>query len=242
MQPTVQLAGRVEQHTYFSQVTGKEEPYRIYLPPSYDHTDQRYPAVYLFHGWPYDDSHWDNLGVDEIADLGIRSGALPAFIIVLPGADPDGLYVTTSGGDASFEGQIIYDLIPHVEATYRVSADRSGRAIGGISRGGVWALEIGFRSPHLFAAVAGHSPALKYNLAPTPFSPFYLLEQPGVGELRIYLDAGDADWAREETQALHEALNARAIANQFAVHSGGHSDRMWAANLSEYLAFYAAGW
>jgi enterochelin esterase-like enzyme len=243
MLPDVQLAGRVEQHTYFSQVTGKEEPYRIYLPPDYDQTDERrYPALYLLHGWPYDESHWDNLGADEVADTGIRAGTLPSFIMVMPGADPDGVYVTTAGGDNSFEGQVLHDLIPQVEAVHRVSTDRAGRAIGGISRGGVWALEIGFRHPDLFAAVGGHSPALKHNMAPTPYDPFHLLEQPGVAALRIYLDAGDTDWALEHTQALHEALDARGIASQFAVHSGGHTDNLWAANLAEYVAFYAAGW
>ena len=149
---------------------------------------------------------------------------------------------TTAGGDRSLEGQIINDLIPPIDSTYRTRATRDGRAIGGISRGGVWSLEIGFRHADMFAAVGGHSPALKYNLAPEAYDPFYLLDHPGVPELRIYLDAGDTDWALEDTQALHEALDAKGIPNQFVVHSGGHSDSLWDASVGEYLAFYAAGW
>lgn len=242
MHPEVQLAGRMEQHTYFSTATGREEPYRIYLPPGYDETDERYPVLYLFHGWPYDESHWDNLGVDEVADGDIQAATLPPFLIVLPGADPDGNYVKTSGGDGSFEAQVINDLIPHVDATYRTWAAREGRAIGGISRGGVWSLEIAFRHHDLFATVGAHSPALKYNSAPEIYDPFYLIQHPAVGTLRIYLDAGDSDWALEATRALHESLNARGIANQLVVHEGGHADSLWAANLAEYLAFYADEW
>ena len=240
--PGVALAGRVEQHTYFSRITGVEEPYRIYLPPDYDTSGRRYPVLYLFHGWPYDESHWDNLGIDETADAAIQAGTLPPFIVVLPGAAPDGIFVNTAGGGYSFEGQVVVDLIPHIDATYHTQATREGRAVGGISRGGVWSLEIGFRHADMFAAVGGHSPALKYNQAPDVYNPFNLLDQPRVAELRIYLDAGDTDWALEGTQALHEALTAKGIANQFVVHSGGHSDGLWAANLGEYLSFYAAGW
>ncbi|MCX7680571.1 MAG: esterase family protein [Anaerolineae bacterium] len=240
--PDAQLAGRIESHTYFSQITGKEEPYRIYLPPDYDQSDRRYPVLYLIHGWPYDEFHWDNLGIDEVADTGIQSGLWPPFLIVMPGADPDGIFVHTAGGDRSLEGQIVNELLPHIDAHYRTWAAREGRAIGGISRGGVWALEIGLRHPDLFAAVGGHSPALKYNLAPQAYDPFYLARSPESATLRIYLSAGDADWAFSHTQALHELLDSLGVPNQFAVHQGGHSDTLWTANIKEYLAFYTAGW
>ncbi|HEY68302.1 MAG TPA: hypothetical protein G4N97_08550 [Thermoflexia bacterium] len=236
-----ETTGRVEQHTYFSQTTGDEQPYRIYLPPCYDWTDRHYPVLYLLHGWPYDEAHWDSLGADEAADAGIGAGTLPPLIIVMPGGS-ERLYVNTCGGDGSFEGQVINDLIPHVDETYHTWAEREGRAIGGVSRGGVWALEIGFRHPDLFAALGAHSPALSVNLAPPTYDPFYLLKEPGVAALRIYLDAGDADWARGGTQALHEALDERNIAHEFVVHSGSHENGLWAANVAEYLAFYAAGW
>ena len=214
----------------------------VYLPPDYDTSGRNYPVLYLFHGWPYDESHWDNLGVDETADAAIQAGTLPLFIIVLPGADPDGIFINTAGGEYSFEGQVVVDLIPHIDATYRTLTTREGRAVGGISRGGVWSLEIALRHADMFGAVGGHSPALKVNNAPDAYDPFKLLDQPRVSELRIYLDAGDTDWALEGTQALHEALDAKGISNQFAVHSGSHSDGLWAASVGEYLAFYAAGW
>ena len=236
------LAGRVEQGTYPSAVTGRTESYRVYLPPGYDQVDRRYPALYLLHGWPYDESHWDNLGVDEAADARIMAGTLSPFMIVLPGADSDGLYVTTSGGAGSFEEQLVNELMPHIDATYRTLQTRDARAIGGISRGGVWSLEIAFRHPDAFGIVGAHSPALSANRAPPVYDPFTLMNQPGVEGLRIYLSAGDRDWAREATRQLHEALSAQGISNQFVVHPGAHVDQLWADHIPEYLAFYAAGW
>ena len=233
--------GQMEQHTYFSQTTGDEQPYRIYLPPCYDQAGRRYPVLYLLHGWPNDEAHWDGLGADETADARISDGTLLPFIIVLPGGS-ERLYINTCGGDHSFEGQIVNDLIPHVDGTYRTWAEREGRAIGGVSRGGVWALEIGFRHFDLFAAVGAHSPALSVNMAPPTYDPFYLLAEPGVAALHIYLDAGDVDWAQKSTQALHEALEARGLAHEYVVHTGAHENDLWAANVAEYLAFYAGGW
>jgi len=243
-QPTasVPLVGRVEQGAYLSQVTGREESYRIYLPPGYDQGDRRYPVLYLLHGWPYDETHWDMLGVDEVADQRIVSGVLQPFIIVLPGADAEGLYVTTSGGAGSFEEQLVNELMPHIDATFRSVQTREARAIGGISRGGVWALEIAFRHPDAFGIVGAHSPALSANRAPSVFDPFTLMKEPAVGRLRIYLSAGDADWARPTTVEFHQALDQQGITHQFAIHAGAHQDRLWSEHLGEYLAFYAAGW
>lgn len=236
------LAGRVEQGLYFSQVTGKEEPYRVYLPPGYDQEDRRYPVLYLLHGWPYDESHWDNLGVDEVADVGIVQGVFQPFIIVLPGADAHGLYVTSSGGAGSFEEQLVNELMPHIDATFRSVQTREARAIGGISRGGVWSLEIAFRHPDAFGIVGAHSPALSASRAPAAFDPFALLNEPGVAGLRIYLSAGDADWALQMTVELHQALEAQGIAHQLDIHAGAHQDLLWQQHIGEYLAFYTAGW
>lgn len=236
------LVGRMEQGTYASQVTGRQESYLVYLPPGYDEQDRRYPVLYLLHGWPYDETHWDILGVDEVADTGIVEGSLSPFMIVLPGADKDGLYVTTSGGAGSFEEQLVNELMPHIDATFRSVQTREARAIGGISRGGVWSLEIAFRHPDAFGIVGAHSPALSANRAPSAFDPFTLMREPGVAGLRIYLSAGDMDWARQETMELHQALQDQGIASQLAIHEGAHRDQLWAQHLLDYLTFYAAGW
>jgi len=234
----------MESGTYYSQVLNREMPYRIYLPPCYGILERTYPVLYLLHGHPYDEYHWERLGIAGVADAGIRSGAYPPLIIVLPNGDPapEGLYVNSSGGDNSVEGLIVNELIPHIDATYTTWAAREGRAIGGISRGGVWSLEIGFRHPDLFAAVGAHSPALAVNYPHPMYDPFNLLREPMVGFLRIWLDAGDADWARGGTEQLAQALSAQGLAYEYVTGEGSHSDGYWSQMLPAYLAFYTARW
>jgi enterochelin esterase-like enzyme len=218
--------------------------YRIYFPPCYDFEDRVYPVLYLLHGYPFDESHWDNLGVDEVADAGIRSRVYPPFIIVLPNGDPspEGIYVNTSGGDHSVEGLVINELIPHIDATYRTWAQQGGRAIGGISRGGVWSLEIGFRHPQHFATVGAHSASLAVNFPHPSYDPFNLLTDPMVGLLRIWLDAGDQDWARGGTEDLHQALEASGVTAEYFIGEGSHVDEYWSQMIPTYLAFYTAAW
>ncbi|NLE99419.1 MAG: esterase family protein [Anaerolineales bacterium] len=234
-------ASRIEEHSYASSVTGVEERYLIYLPPAYDASEQRYPVLYLFHGWPIASSNWDLMGADEVANQAIITGQLPPFIIVMP-LSTEGLFVWTSGGASSFEAQVINDLVPHIDATYRTWATREGRALGGISRGGVWSLEIAFMHPDLFGVVAAHSPALSVNLAPPAYDPFYLRTRPGVETLRIYLDAGDQDWAIRGTEQLHLKLEEQGIVHTYVVHEGRHHSSLWSAHMGEYLAFHAGGW
>ncbi len=219
---------------------GAEIPYRVYLPPCWNPA-RRYPALYLLHGYPYDHTHWDQLGVDEALEAGIRVGRWPPFLVVLPGF-PDALYVYTSGGPGSVEAMIMEVLIPSIEARYPVEPARWARAIGGISRGGVWALEIALRHPEAFASVGGHSPALSVNRAPPAYDPFTLAQEADLRGLRIYLDAGDADWALEGAQRLAAILETRGIPVRLAVHPGGHEDALWARALEEYLDFYAEPW
>jgi enterochelin esterase-like enzyme len=169
------------------------------------------------------------------------SGDLPPFLIVMPHGDY-ALYTDTSGGDKSFEGVLVNELIPAIDRRYRTLADPEHRAIGGISRGGVWALEIAFTHPDMFDAVGGHSPALTVNRATDDFDPLVLAKSAPIDKLRIFLDAGDQDWTRAGTQDLSKVLAARYIPYTFTIGKGDHDYPYWATQVEAYLRFYGAPW
>ncbi len=233
--------GRIEQGVYSSRLIG-DRPYRVYLPPCYEAGRRAYPVLYLLHGWPYDDAHWDELGVVEAADAGIASGRLPPFIVAMPAADNDGTYTQTSGGPGSFEAVLLDDFIPFIESTYRALTAPEQRAIGGISRGGVWSLEIAFRNPEQFGLVGGHSAALEVNRAGPAYDPLHLATDPAIKSLHIYLDVGAGDWAYPKMDALHQVLEAAGVEHTFVVNEGVHADEYWAAHVAEYLDFYTSTW
>ena len=230
--------------SFISEAMGGEEiRYLVHLPPCYEHyKDRAYPTLYLLHGWPMNETHWKGLGIIAIADAWVSQGLAGPFIIVLPGVtNTDGRYVHSSGGDNSFEGMLMAELSPLIEQTYRTWNAPAGRAIGGISRGGVWSLEIGLRHPELFGIVGGHSPALSLNYPPLQYDPFFLA-QSDVTDQRIYLSAGDVDWARRGTVRLYDQLLEKGADITYETHTGGHVDDLWRLGLPDYLRFYIRTW
>lgn len=237
-------AGQVVKDKFASTVIGRDVPVKIYLPPCYDDAGNidQYPVIYLFHGSPFNENHWISVGAIDAANNLIGSGELPPFIIVLPRGDLDGTFGHSSGGDNSWEGVVVNELVPYIDGNYRTLTNRHYRAIGGISRGGVWSLEIGLRHPDLFSSIGSHSPALSVNLASGDYDPFVIVRNRPIDSMRIYLDAGDTDWTRSETSNLSKALDDLHLPHTFAINPGDHLDSYWSSQVYAYLRFYAAPW
>ncbi len=234
--------GTLKEGFFPSKILGRRQHYFVYLPPCYyADTETRYPVVYLLHGVPMDERHWLDEGVVAAADKLMGSGELPPFLLVMPHGDSS-IYTDTSGGDKSFEGVFVNELVPFIDSNYRTLADPEHRSIGGISRGGVWALEIAFTHPQLFNSVGGHSPALSVNRAGSDYDPEVLAKTAPIDKLRIFLDAGDSDWTRFETMNLSKILNDRYIPYTFTIGKGDHDYPYWASQVAAYLRFYGAPW
>ncbi len=214
--------------------------YRVYLPPCYGEDAQTYPVLYMLPGNIYTDSIWDDLGLDEAAEQAIRGGHFPPFLIVMVAGGY--LADNTSGGPGSYEDLFLEEFVPFIEAQYCAWPASEGRAIGGMSRGGYWALEIAFRHPEQFASVGGHSAALLDNYGGQAINPEDTGLTNELGDLRVYLDIGENDWVISNVQRLHERMEAAGIAHEWVLQEGRHEEAYWAAHVNDYLTFYAAAW
>jgi len=67
----------------------------------------------------------------------------------------------TLGRNAVFQKDLLEEVVPFVEATYRVKTDRLNRAIIGLSMGGGQSLGIGLNHLDKFAWVGGMSSSLR---------------------------------------------------------------------------------
>jgi enterochelin esterase-like enzyme len=181
-----------------------------------------------------------DLGLADYADAGISSGRYPPFIAIMPYSDRLGNI--TSGGPNSVEGNIINDLVPAVDDALCTWPAAAGRSIGGISRGGYWALEIAFHHPELFGAVSGHSSHLRFETDPARYNPLATYASSDLSNTRIWLDRGEKDFLRVGQDQLHDSLTAAGIDHVYQVNPGGHSDVYWADHLAEYLDWHLALW
>ncbi len=196
--------GLVFRSRFPSSVVGPWRDYHAYLPPCYEQDGRAYPVLYLFHGSIQDDSHWLELGLAQYLDAGITSGRFPPIIAIMPKSGRFGNY--TSGGWNSIEGITVNSLLPYVDNNYCTWQDPAGRSIGGISRGGYWALEIAFKYPDLFGAVAGHSSHLRFETDPVKHNPLATYANPNIFGMRIWLDRGEKDFLRPGQEQLHNLL------------------------------------
>jgi len=229
--------GQIERGQIISAVLNRPFDFRVYLPPCYD--PQRtggYPTLYLLHGQSMDDSGWEMLGAGDAAGKLIANGEASPFLIVMPRED----YYLQDISQSNFGRALLEDLIPWIETHYAACPQRACRAIGGLSRGAVWAMMVGLEHQVLFSAAGGHS------LPSAVFSPYYLQllwEALPEGErLRLYLDIGELDRYRAGAEEFHQRLEFLQIPHEWHLNPGTHNDAYWMSHVEDYLRWYADAW
>lgn len=245
-----ETSGKLITDTLESPLLSRPLPVHIWLPPCHDPIHTKYPALYLMQGSGYTLGQWLVHGAPQTAQSLIASGMVKPFIVVMPGNDMwipgQGKYMWTQDGPNSWEGVITRYLVPMVERRYGAQPDRESRAIGGISRGAYWSLEIGFSHPEMFSAVGGHSPATSKDILinePIDFSMVkFAPSTAALKTLRIWLDAGDTDWARAGMETLAKELKANGVPFIKSIGHGGHEDDLWTSRIYDYMTFYTRGW
>jgi len=243
----------------------------VYLPPAYFDGSQRtrsFPVLYLIHGSPGTSVDWLRGGyVDRTMDELLRRGAIDPFIVVLP--DVNGGYFRDVECEDVPRGPkaqtyLVTDVVGYIDGHYRTVADRTARAIGGLSTGGYCGLNLTFRHQDVFSAVVSHSgygrpdrnfytgdhfgadKALEQANTPNYYLPNIPLQLP----IGVYLDAGQDDGdSRRGNALIFKMLEGRGVAVTMNIVQGeSHSFVAWRRNLllslpwtSKWFASQTAG-
>jgi hypothetical protein len=133
--PCAERRGRVSSLSVPSPTLRYPIDARLYLPPCYAASGERYPVLYLIHGLGYTEDQWERLGAARVADRLIADGEIAPLIIVMP----------RDRKDPRLDPALVTDLVPFLDASYRTRPQAEHRAIGGLSRGGGWAAHLGLR-------------------------------------------------------------------------------------------------
>ncbi len=135
----------------------------VYLPPSYDPTDdRRYPVIYGLSGYTGTGMHFFAPGTFT-DPLHLRldrliAGGMPEVIFV--GVD----CMTTLGGSqyvngacGRYEDYLVTEVTAAIESDLKTTAESHGRGLCGKSSGGFGTLALGMRHPNVFNALVCHS-------------------------------------------------------------------------------------
>jgi enterochelin esterase-like enzyme len=208
---------------------------KIYLPPCYDGDPLAgYPVLYMLHGQAAMNDQWVRLGLTGAADELINQGKIRPFIIVMP------FEITWTPGpeESKFDEALITDVIPYIDTHYATCIERGCRAVGGLSRGGNWAVYLGFAYPELFSTVGAHSTPLFYGEVARISQA--LDEAAMVDDLPyVLMDMGSKDDDRANVQAFRTFLETKGILFDYHQFEGRHEESYWAAHVADYLKWYS---
>lgn len=230
------------------------EMINVILPDSY--TDGgSFPVVYLLHG--YIDNHNAWLEKGSAAPLADAHNV----ILVMPDTGYNSWYLDSPlKAESQAESYIIEELIPYIDSHYRTIADRSARAITGLSMGGHGALYLAFRHQELFGFVGSMSGGV--DLRPFPgnwdisshlgtieskpenweqHSVINLVELLKPESLKICFDCGVEDFFYEVNCNLHHKLLEAGIPHDFTSRPGAHTWEYWQNSINYHLLFFARG-
>jgi enterochelin esterase-like enzyme len=206
------------------------KPARVYTPPDYS-TARRYPVLYLHHGLGGDQTSWTNgASAHIILDNLIADELATPMVIVMPNNS-----MTSSndfGGYGQYESVLVPDLIPHIEANFSVAADRTSRAIAGLSMGGGISFNVGFSNIDVFAYVG------PFSAAPNTRSASQTIQDSAAvtRDVRlIMITCGSADGLLDISENYHDYLTQQDIPHLYLLDPGqGHTTTVWKRSLYNF--------
>jgi enterochelin esterase-like enzyme len=213
---------------------GVERDYWVYVPQQYDGSRPACLMVFqdaLLYLGP-------DANIPIAFDNLIHQGAMPLTIglFVSPGESGPGLPRWGGTGNRSVEYDTLSDryarflleeLLPPLEQQYHLVADPDGRAICGISSGGICAFTVAWERPDAFRKVVSHCGSFTAIRGGNRYPA--LIRRSAARPLRVFLQTGTRDldvvfgnWVIAN-QDMVAALAYKGYDCQFVLGEGGHS-------------------
>ena len=245
--------GTVAKRWYHSRGNNMQRRITVYTPPGYESDKAPYPVLYLLHGMGGDEEAWMTLGrASQIIDNLIAEGKAKPMIIVMPngnvvqeaapGESSMGFYKPQFQLPHTMDGkyeETFTDIIQFVDKNYRTVANKSDRAIAGLSMGGFHSFHISRYYPNTFDYVGLFSAAIMPN--PNVKSKVYehidetLLKQKQNGYKLYWIAIGKEDFLYKANVDYRNKLDGMNFKYTYTETEGGHTWRNWRIYLSEFL-------
>jgi len=249
--------GAVAAVHYYSTSLGRHRRMRVYTPPGYETGNAKYPVFYLLHGAGDCDDSWSSVGrAGFILDNLIAAKKATPMIVVMPAGHTSAAF-RMGGGSGSmvdeFSQDFVNDIMPYVEANYRVLTDRRNRAMAGLSMGGMQTLNVAMSDLGKFSYIGVFSSGV-FGMAPKkpkPGADASPKAEPSVSweeEHQAMLDdaslkndlkllwfaTGADDFLVETTRTTVEMLKKHGFSPVYKESAGDHTWINWREYLNEF--------
>jgi len=240
--------GDLRSKNYFSKATGTWRNINVYTPPNYDQEkNKKYPVLYIQHGGGEDERGWAIQGkANIILDNLIAAGKAVPMIVVIPNGNMTKPGTNVRGYSEAamdaFRKELLENVMPFIEKSFRIKAGASNRALAGLSMGGGQAFYTGLRNTDTFANVGVFSTGLFGGISQvTEFDVEAaipgILTNPQSFNTKIktfYISVGEADQRIEATKKIVETFRSKGLKVEFASFPGGHEWQVWRKSLHDF--------
>jgi len=230
--------GVVRSHWYQSKSLGMRRSLHVYTPPGYDESRGKYPVLYLLHGAGDNDATWTALGRAQVIldNLLAQKKVVPMVVVMTDGhaafSQPSTNADARARNAKAFERDLLEDVMPLAEKSYRLRNDREHRAIIGLSMGGGQSLGVGLTHLDLFAWVGGMSSATPSE---ETLSPVLADSKATNKKLKLlWIAIGKDDFLLDRNKQLDQLLTDKGIQHTFKVTEGNHSWPVWRRYLADF--------
>ncbi|MGA9769947.1 MAG: alpha/beta hydrolase-fold protein [Blastocatellia bacterium] len=217
--------GRMAALDLAADASNRKREARIYLPPGYDESSERYPTVYFGDGIEY----IERAGATVIADNLIAERKMrPLIMVFLAPIDRNKEYWM----NAAYVEWLVKELVPMIDSKYRTRAAPGSRAIAGASLGGLIAAYAALTHPEVFGNVLGQSSAFQVDDGRI-ITDFTARERKPVN---FYLETGRYEGLIDSNRKMKEALEKKGYKLAYREVNAGHNWTHWADNLADALS------
>jgi S-formylglutathione hydrolase FrmB len=246
------FAGQVDTISIHSAAMNKDIKC-VVIAPANKPAQTHWSSVYLLHGHSGNYAQWPSLAPQltaEADEFGI--------LFICPDGGYDSWYFDSPIDPAiRYETFITRELIPFVDAHYPTAADRTHRAITGLSMGGHGALYLAIRHKDLFGAAGSTSGGVDFRPFPDNWGikkdlgdyathqalwdSHTVVGNAGTlrnGELKLIFDCGTDDFFLPVNRTLHQLLLALKIDHDYTERPGGHNSAYWHNSIDYQVLFF----
>ena len=236
--------GTLSKVWYHSPSLDMDRRMTVYTPAGYESSDKRYPVLYLLHGMGGDENAWSELGrASQILDNLIARGDAEPMIVVMtngngsqqaaPGETPAGLVKPVARVPQPAKGSFVGhfpEVVEFVDNNYRTVADKTHRAVAGLSMGGGHSLQISLENPDTFDYVGLFSSAIPNNADLAEKLKVQFEKKPAL----YYIAIGDQDFLYDMNKEYRALLDSNSYPYVYVESPEGHLWRNWRKYLSDF--------
>jgi S-formylglutathione hydrolase FrmB len=225
----------------------------VIIPDGYSASVKKYPVLYLLHGATDDYTGW----ATKVPSIKTYADQYNLIIVCPDGGYTSWYFDSPIDNQMQYETYISKELVGTIDKKYNTLAQKSGRAITGLSMGGHGAFYLAFKHQDIWGAAGSMSGGVDILPFPNNWDIAKRLgsysQNPDIWEkntvinmlqllngkdVKLTFDCGVNDFFYDANKRLHLAMIEKKIPHDYTERPGAHDWNYWTNAIKYQLLFF----